>query len=87
MRTLAARAGYLDVVEAFGGELTVDTCILTTPMLPDGIRRLMTNSAKYAWYAPGLLDRAVAFGSLADCVESAVAGRVTRDDGAWTAQP
>lgn len=87
VRTLAARAGYLDAVEAFGGELTVDTCILTTPMLPDGIRRLMTNSAKYAWYAPGLLDRAVAFGSLADCVESAVAGRVTRDDGAWAAQP
>lgn len=87
VRALAVRAGYLDVVEAFGGELTVDTCILTTPMLPDGIRRLMTNSAKYAWYAPGLLDRAVAFGSLADCVESAVAGRVTRDDGAWAAGP
>ena len=81
------RAGYLDAVEAFGGELTVDTCILTTPMLPEDIRRLMTNSAKYAWYAPGLLDRAVAFGSLSDCVESAVAGRVTRDDGAWAAQP
>ncbi|WP_419164443.1 aconitase X [Candidatus Palauibacter sp.] len=84
VRALAGKAGYLDAVEAFGGELTVDTCILTTPMLPGGIRRLMTNSAKYAWYAPGLLDRAVAFGSLADCVESAVAGRVTRDDSAWT---
>ena len=87
VRALAARAGYLDAVEAFGGELTVDTCILTTPMLPDGIRRLMTNSAKYAWYTPGLLDRAVAFGSLADCVESAVAGRVVRDDSSWAAEP
>ncbi|WP_419165633.1 aconitase X [Candidatus Palauibacter sp.] len=87
VRELAGRAGYLGAIEAFGGELTVDTCILTTPMLPDGIRRLMTNSAKYAWYTPSLLERAVAFGSLADCVDSAVAGRVTRDDGAWTAEP
>ena len=87
VRELAARAGYLDAIEAFGGELTVDTCILTTPMLPEEIRCLMTNSAKYAWYTPGLLDRAVAFGSLPDCVESAVAGRVVRDDGAWAAGP
>ena len=87
VRTLAAKAGYLDAVAAFGGELTVDTCILTTPMMPDGIRRLMTNSAKYAWYTPGLLDRAIAFGSLTDCVESAVAGRVVRDDSVWTAEP
>ena len=87
VRALAGEAGYLDAIEGFGGELTVDTCILTTPMLPDGIQRLMTNSAKYAWYSPGLLERAVAFGSLADCVESAVAGRVTRDDGAWAAEP
>lgn len=87
VRALAAKAGHLDAVEAFGGELTVDTCILTTPMLPDGMRRLMTNSAKYAWYTPGLLDRAVAFGSLADCVASAVAGRVVRDDSAWAAEP
>ena len=33
--------------------ITVDTCILATPMLPGKTRRLMTNSAKYAWYAPG----------------------------------
>ena len=33
------------------------------------------------------LEYAVAFGSLADCVESAVAGRVVRDDSAWTAEP
>ena len=83
VRMLAHKAGYLGIVEAFGAELTVDTCILTTPMLPDDIRRLMTNSAKYAYYAPGLLERAVAFGSLRDCVESAVVGRVTRDDGIW----
>jgi len=41
----------------------------------------MTNSAKYAYYAPGLLGARVTFGSLADCVRSAVAGRVVRKSG------
>jgi predicted aconitase len=82
-RDIARAAGHLEAIEDFGGELTVDTCILTTPMLPAEIGRLMTSSAKYAYYSPGLLDRAVAFGSLSDCVESACAGRVVRDDSAW----
>lgn len=82
-RDIARAAGHLEAIERFGGELTVDTCILTTPMLPPEIGRLMTNSAKYAYYSPGLLDRAVAFGSLSDCVASACAGRVVRDDSAW----
>jgi len=84
VRELADLAGHLAPLEAFGAELTVDTCILTSPMLPAEVRRLMTNSAKYAYYAPGLLDRSVAFGSLADCVASAIAGQVVRDDSAWT---
>jgi predicted aconitase len=83
VQSLARAAGLLDPLEAFGGQVTVDTCILTTPMLPSSVRTLMTNSAKYAYYAPGLLGTGVAFGSLADCVESAVAGRVVRDDHAW----
>jgi len=43
----------------------------------------MTNSAKWAYYAPGMLDVEVAFGSLEDCVESAVAGTVARDQSLW----
>lgn len=83
VRDIARRAGLLEAIEEFGAELTVDTCILTSPMLPQEITRLMTNSAKYAYYSPGLLERAVAFGSLEDCVESAVKGRVVRDEGPW----
>jgi len=48
MALLAHRAGYLAALEAFGGTVTVDTCILASPMLPPEIKRLMTNSAKYA---------------------------------------
>jgi len=34
MVLLARQAGYLDVLERFGGKVTVDTCILASPMLP-----------------------------------------------------
>ena len=35
----------------------------------------MTNSGKFAHYAPGNTGYAVIYGSMAECVESAVAGR------------
>lgn len=85
MAHLAEQAGFLDPLEAFGGQVTLDTCILTTPMLPEEVRILMTNSAKYAYYAPGLLNTEVVFGSLEDCVRSARAGRVMRNDSLWRA--
>jgi len=83
VRDLARAAGLLQPLERFGGRLTVDTCVLATPMLPKTVRTLMTNSGKYAYYAPGLLDVQVVFGSLTDCVASAVAGQVVRDDSLW----
>lgn len=85
VRDLAARAGLLEPLEAFGVRLTVDTCILATPMMPEGTKRLMTSSGKYAFYSPGLLGVEVAFGSVEDCVLSAEAGRVVRAPSAWDA--
>jgi len=52
-------------------------------MLPQEIQFLMTNSAKFAYYAPGLLDKKIAFGSLADCVNSAIKGEIVRDETPW----
>jgi predicted aconitase len=83
MTQLAQRAGFLETLESFGAQITVDTCILTSPMLPATIQNLMTNSAKFAYYAPGLLGKKIAFGSLEDCVNSAVAGEIIRDESPW----
>ena len=83
MTQMARKAGFLEPIEAFGAQLTVDTCILTSPMLPAEIHHLMTNSAKFAYYAPGLLGKQIAFGSLEDCVNSAVEGRIVRDESLW----
>ncbi len=83
MRALADEAGYLRSLEAFGGTVTVDTCPLATPMLSPEVETVMTNSAKFAYYAPGMLDERVVFGALEDCVLSAIEGRVVRDESLW----
>ena len=44
----------------------------------------MTNSGKWAWYAPGNLGIDVVLGSLTECVASARAGRVVRDESLWS---
>ena len=43
----------------------------------------MTNSAKWAYYAPANLGLDVAFGSTEECVRSAVLGRIWRDSRLW----
>ncbi len=83
MAVLAERAGLLEPIREFGGRITLDTCILTTPMLPETINSLMTNSAKYAYYSPGLLNVSVAYGGMEECVQSAVLGQITLQDSIW----
>jgi predicted aconitase len=85
MAERARESGALQPLLDFGGRVTVDTCILATPMLPNTVKTLMTNSGKYAYYAPGLLNAQTVFGSLADCVESAVKGALVRDESLWSA--
>jgi hypothetical protein len=62
----------------FGVRITLDTCMFHTPMVAPAAQAIMTNSGKCAYYAPGELGAKVAFGSLADCVRSAIEGRVCR---------
>lgn len=83
MAALARADGLLEPLEAFGGQVMVDSCVLTMPMGGLATKTLMTNSAKYAYYSPGLLGTAVAFGRLEDCIDSAVAGHVVRNEALW----
>jgi predicted aconitase len=72
--------GWAASLEAAGVRLVVDTCTYVTSILEHTEGMVMTSSAKWAWYAPGNLGVRVALGSLRDCVESAVEGRIVRDD-------
>lgn len=80
---LVRRSEMLAVLEAFGAEITLDTCPFHTPMVDPSAEVMMTDSGKCAYYAPGELDIRIAFGGMGDCVRSAVEGRVRREDGLW----
>jgi cis-L-3-hydroxyproline dehydratase len=87
-RAMLARAeseGLLTPLKEFGTRFTLDTCILTTPMLPQPVKHIMTNSGKYSYYGPGLLNTKMIFGNLSECVDSAVQGKVVRANGFWEA--
>lgn len=81
----ARAAGYISTLEAFGALIVTDTCwcMLGEPVIPQKTSTLMTNSGKYAHYAPGLVGRKVHFGSLADCVQAACSGQWPRSLPDW----
>jgi len=77
---LLRRSEFFNVLTDFGVEVTLDTCIFHTPMVSPATKVIMTNSGKCAYYAPGQLGVKVAFGSMAECVDSAVRGYVCRKE-------
>lgn len=70
--------GWKARIEAAGFTIVVDTCTYVTAVMREFKGAVMTNSGKWAHYAPGNLGIDVAFGSLAECLASAAAGRVVR---------
>ncbi|MBO9111563.1 MULTISPECIES: aconitase X [Agrobacterium] len=81
----AERDGTLQRLHDSGVQVLPDLCwcSISEPVFPTRTRALMTNSGKYAHYGPGLSGRAVRFGSLADCVESALTGRAISRLPSW----
>ncbi|MEM8747294.1 MAG: aconitase X [Actinomycetota bacterium] len=71
-----ALRGWNDELDDLGVQIVLDTCTYYPPQ-PTGVRGVvMTNSAKWAYYAPGMLPVDVVFGGLHACAEAAVSGRV-----------
>jgi len=79
----ASERGIVGRLHEAGVELLVDTCSYIAPILRNSAGPVMTDSGKWAYYAPGNIGASVVFGSSAECIRSAVAGRVVRDDAVW----
>jgi hypothetical protein len=75
LRAEAARLGWVEALEALGGRVVADTCLVVAPVKELGFRHVATPSGKGAYYAPGHSGLAVHYGSLERCIEAAVAGR------------
>ncbi len=80
---MAAAADAVGRIEQSGASIVVDTCTYITPIIRRPESAVMTDSGKWAFYAPGNLGIDVVFGSMAECIETAVTGEVVRDDTIW----
>jgi predicted aconitase len=79
----AERLGWISALTKAGVEIVTDTCTYLTPIMGALDGPVMTNSAKWAWYAPANIGADVVIGGLEECVRSAAAGRVVRDETLW----
>ncbi len=70
--------GWEDALRQARVTLVADTCVYVSALMKPGVGAIMTNSGKCAYYAPGNLGVEIAYGSLAECVASARAGKVVR---------
>lgn len=73
--------GLLADLQSIGVHIVTDRCTYYRPTVAGCDGHVMTNSAKWAYYAPGTLSVPVTFGNLQACVDSACAGSIT--DSEW----
>lgn len=85
----ALQARHIKTLEDFGATIINDTCwcMLTEPVIPKNSRTLVTNSAKYAHYAPGLVSRQVRFRNMTGCLSAACTGKVEPYQPGWLTKP
>ncbi len=73
-RDRAAELGYVQIIEAAGGEVVADTCAVVAPMRMLDVRTMATNAGKMACYAPMHSGVKMRFGDVEQCLDAAVTG-------------
>lgn len=74
VREQAVAQGLVAEIEACGGRVVADMCVIVAPMQELGFRTLATPSAKGAFYAPSHAALIAHYGTIEQCVEAAVSG-------------
>ena len=75
VRDQAADRGLVAAVEACGGQVVADTCVVVAPVHELGFCSMATPSGKGAFYGPGHAGLAVRYGTLEQCIQAAVEGQ------------
>lgn len=73
-RDRAAELGYVEEIEAAGGEVVADTCAVVAPMHMLDVHSMATNAGKMACYAPMHSGVKMRFGDLEACLNAAITG-------------
>jgi len=74
LETASAR-GLTGRIEACGGRVVADACLIGAPLGEMGLMNIATNSSKGAFYLRDHSHLQVRFASLAQCIEAAIRGR------------
>ncbi len=75
--------GILEILNNAGIEVYTDGCLLLFPQNMGDTGTMMTNSAKAANYIYSQAGLKAAYGSIKDCVDSAIEGKVIRRGSSW----
>ena len=76
VRELAERMGFVEDIQAAGGEIICDTCpVLCCTLTQRGYKTVATNSGKMAHYAPGLWNLQPVLLNTAECIQAAIDGK------------
>ncbi|TSD87677.1 DUF521 domain-containing protein [Mycobacterium sp. KBS0706] len=77
--------GTMAKLRASGVDVIPDLCwcSISRPVFPAATQTVITTSGKYAHYGPGLSGCAVRLGTLDDCIEAALTGRVPSRQPIW----
>lgn len=73
-RQRAAELGYVQAIEAAGGEVVADTCAVVAPMHMLDVKTMATNAGKMACYAPMHSGVKMRFGDVDQCLDAAITG-------------
>jgi predicted aconitase/predicted aconitase with swiveling domain len=72
VKDLSTKLGYVDVVEAAGGNVVADTCMVVAPIEEMGHKTTATNSGKAAKYLPRFCQQNVVFDSAEEIIRKIV---------------
>lgn len=79
-------AGLFEALQRAGADIVTDRCTYYRPAIDGCEGHVMTNSAKWAYYAPAALGVPVTFADLRTCVDSACSGRLVAHTESWAGQ-
>lgn len=81
----AEKMGMIAELERFGATCLTDTCpcFIDVPIIKSNVQVILTSSAKYAHYGPGLLNKNVILTSLKECIVSSTTGRFRAKSALW----
>ncbi|MGH8957705.1 MAG: aconitase X [Acidimicrobiia bacterium] len=69
---IGQRPDLASTLEEAGVTIVTDTCTYLTPILDPGVKVVVTDSGKWAYYAPGNIGVGVIFAPTSECIEVAV---------------